>query len=122
MINAKKIYNTILNDERIKAVAKTVLDAYPATVTKFPCVIFLDASQSDKEFADNLPTVDSLGVEVHIFTKAIANYKTTSEIGIVVANVMKENYFICNSNREVPDVEDNIRHRVMYFIRDVYSL
>lgn len=122
MINAKKLYNTILNDERIKAVAPKVLDAYPSVITKFPCVIFLDASQNDKEFADNLPTVDSLGVEVHIFTKAIANYKTTSEIGIVVANVMKENYFICNSNREVPDVEDNIRHRVMYFIRDVYSL
>lgn len=122
MINAKKIYNTILNDERIKAVAKTVLDAYPATVTKFPCVIFLDASQSDKEFADNLPTVDSLGVEIHIFTKAIGNYKTTSEIGITVANVMKENYFVCRSNNEVPDVEDNIRHRVMYFIRDIYSL
>ena len=122
MINAKKLYNTVLSDSRIKAVAPTVLDAYPSTVEKFPCVIFLDASQKDKEFADNLPTVDSLGVEVHIFTKAIAKYKTTSEIGIVVANVMKENYFICTSNTEVPDVEDNIRHRVMYFIRDIYSL
>lgn len=122
MINAKLIYNTVLNDERVKAVAKTVLDAYPETITKFPCVVYLDASQSDKEFADNLPTVDSLGVEVHIFTKTVGNYKTTTEIGIVIANVMKENEFICTSNREVPDTEDNIKHRVMYFIRDVYSL
>jgi len=120
MINAKKIYNTLLNDERIKAVVKTVLDAYPTTFTKFPCVVFLDAEQSDREFADNLPTVDKLGVEVHIFIKAVGTYKTTTEIGLVVADVMKENYFTCTSNREVPDVEDNIRHRVMYFTREVF--
>jgi hypothetical protein len=35
---------------------------------------------------------------------------------------MKENYFICTGNREVADIDDNVRHRVMYFIRDVYSL
>jgi len=121
MINAKKIYNTLLNDERIKAVVKTVLDAYPTTFTTFPCVVFLDAEQSDAEFADNLPTVDKLGVEIHIFTKAVGTYKTTAEIGLVVADIMKENYFTCTSNREVPDVEDNIRHRVMYFTREVFS-
>lgn len=122
MINAKEIYNTLLNDERVKAVAKEIVDAYPSTITKFPCVIFLDAEQSDREFADNLPTVDRLGVEVHIYTKAVGNYKTTTEIGLVVADVMKENYFICTGNREVPDIDDNARHRVMYFKRDVYSL
>ena len=121
MINAKKIYNTLLNDERIKAVVKTILDAYPTIFTKFPCVVFLDAEQSDTEFADNLPMVDKLGVEIHIFTKAVGTYKTTTEIGLVVADVMKENYFTCTSNREVPDVEDNIRHRVMYFTREVFS-
>ena len=122
MINAKEIYNTLLNDERVKAVAKEIVDAYPSTITNFPCVIFLDAEQSDREFADNLPTVDRLGVEVHIYTKAVGNYKTTTEIGLVVADVMKENYFICTGNREVPDIDDNARHRVMYFKRDVYSL
>ena len=122
MINAKEIYNTLLNDERVKAVAKEIVDAYPSTITNFPCVIFLDAEQSDREFADNLPTVDRLGVEVHIYTKAVGNYKTTTEIGLVVADVVKENYFICTGNREVPDIDDNARHRVMYFKRDVYSL
>ena len=121
MINAKEKYNTLLNDERIKAVVKTILDAYPSKVTVFPCLIFLDAGQKDEEFADNLPTVDGLSVEIHIFTKAVGTYKTTSEIGIVVADVMKENYFACTDNREVPDVEDNIRHRVMYFTREFFS-
>lgn len=121
MINAKKKYNTILNDERIKAVASNIKDAYPSTIEKFPCVIFLDAEQSDREFADNLPTVDRLGVEVHIFTKAVSGYKTTTEIGLVVADVMKEQFFTCTSNREVPDIDDNIRHRVMYFTREVFS-
>ena len=121
MINAKAIYNTLLNDERVKAVAKEIVDAYPSIITKFPCVIFLDAEQSDREFADNLPTVDKLGVEIHIFTKALGTYKTTTEIGLVVADVMKKQFFTCSSNREVPDVEDNIRHRVMYFTREVFS-
>ena len=122
MINAKYLYNTILNDARITAVAPKVFDAYPNSITKFPCVIFLDDSQADKEFADNFPLADSIGVQIHIFTKAVASYKTTSEIGLIVAEVMKENYFICTSNTEAPDVDDNIRHRVMYFKRDVYSL
>ena len=122
MINAKLLYNTILNDARITAVAPVVLDAYPNSITKFPCVIFLDDSQADKEFADNFPLADSIGVQIHIFTKAVASYKTTTEIGLVVAQVMKENYFICTSNTEAPDVDDNIRHRVMYFKRDIYSL
>ena len=121
MINAKKIYKTLLNDDRIKAVAKTITDAYPSIINNFPCVIFLDAEQSDREFADNLPTVDRLGVEIHIFTKAVGTYKTTTEIGLLVADIMKEQFFTCTSNREVPDVADNIRHRVMYFTREVFS-
>lgn len=122
MINAKLLYNTILNDARITAVAPIVLDAYPDSIEKFPCVIFLDDSQRDKEFADNFPTADSIGVQIHIFTKALASYKTTTEIGLVVAEVMKENYFVCTSNTEAPDIDDKVRHRVMYFIRDIYSL
>lgn len=121
MINAKELYNTILNDSRITDLVKVVLDAYPETVEKFPCVIYLDDNQNDIEFADNLPTCDSLSVQIHIFTKALKNYATTSTIGITVAEVMKENYFVCRNNREVQDVADNVRHRVMYFTREVFS-
>ena len=122
MINAKVIYNSILNDERITEYTENIFDAYPETVETFPCIIFQDDNQRDEEFADNLPTVDSLGVQIHIYTKALDGYSTTTEIGLVVAEVMKENWFVCTSNREVPDVEDNVRHRVMYFTRDVFSL
>ena len=121
MINAKKLYNTILNDSRITDMVKDVLDAYPETVEKFPCIIFQDENQSDIEFADNLPLGDSIAVQVHIFTKALKDYATTSEIGLKVAEVMRENYFTCRNNREVEDVNDNVRHRVMYFTREVFS-
>lgn len=121
MINAKKLYNTILSDSRISAIVKNVFDAYPETVEKFPCIIYIDENQSDAEFADNLPLADSLAVQVHIFTKALTGYATTSTIGIVVADVMKENYFVCRNNREVQDVADNVRHRVMDFTRDIFS-
>lgn len=122
MINAKKFYKTILSDQRITAVASTVLDAYPDAIETFPCIIFLDDNQMDKEFADNLPLADNIRVQIHIFTKALKGYNTTSEIGMVVADVMKENWFVCTSNTETPDVDDKVRHRVMYFTRDVYSL
>lgn len=122
MINAKVIYNTILHDTRLTSIVEKVLDAYPNSITKFPCVIFLDDNQNDTEFADNEPLADNLSVQVHIFTKALSGYKTTTEIGLVVNTLMKENYFACTSNREVPDSVDNVRHRVMYFTRGFYSL
>ena len=121
MTNAKILYKTILSDSRIQAITKNVFDAYPETVEKFPCIIYLDDNQVDIEFADNLPMGDSLSVQIHIFTKALKNYATTSTIGITVAEVMKENYFVCRSNREVQDVADNVRHRVMYFTREIFS-
>lgn len=122
MINAKKFYKTVLSDARITSLVNSVLDAYPETVEQFPCIIFLDDNQSDKEFADNLPLADNIRVQVHIFTKALKDYKTTSEIGLAVAQVMKENWFVCTGNTETPDVDDKVRHRVMYFTRDIYSL
>lgn len=122
MINAKKYYKTVLSDARITAVASTVLDAFPDAIETFPCIIFLDDNQTDKEFADNLPLADNIKVQIHIFTKALKGYNTTSEIGMVIADVMKDNWFVCTGNTEAPDVEDKIRHRVMYFTRDVYSL
>lgn len=122
MINAKAKYYSILNDERLTSIVEKVLDAYPNTITKFPCVIFLDDNQNDTEFADNEPLADNLSLQVHIFTKALSGYKTTTEIGLVVNTLMKENYFACTSNREVPDSDDKVRHRVMYFTRAVYTL
>lgn len=121
MINAKKIIYNILNDERLTSQVKDIFDAYPTTVENFPCVIFLDAGQNDIEFADNKPLAVNVDIEVHIFTKALDGYLTTSQIGITVDDIMKENYFICNSNMEVPDVDDNVRHRVMVFRNNFFS-
>ena len=121
MINAKKLYKTVLSDARIQAITKNVFDAYPETVENFPCIIYLDDNQNDIEFADNMPLANAISVQIHIFTKALKNYATTSTIGITIAEVMKENFFVCRNNREVQDVADNIRHRVMYFTREVFS-
>lgn len=115
MINAKEIIYNILNDERLTSQVEDVFDAYPTSIENFPCVIFLDAGQNDIEFADNQPLAVNVEVEIHIFTKALDGYLTTSQIGIIIDEIMKENYFICNSNMEVPDIDDNVRHRIMVF-------
>lgn len=115
MINAKALYYSLLNDERLTDIVSDIFDAYPETVETFPCVIYLEENQSDIEFADNKPMGDSLSFEVHIFTKALDGFPTTSEIGLIVAEIMMDNYFVCRGNREVADVVDNVRHRVMTF-------
>ena len=115
MINAKEIIYNILNDERLTSQVKDIFDAYPTTIEDFPCVIFLDAGQNDIEFADNQPLAVNVEIEIHIFTKTLDGYLTTSQIGIIIDEIMKENYFICSSNIEVPDIDDNVRHRIMVF-------
>lgn len=121
MINAKIIINNLLNDERITNVVDNIMDFYPEEIETFPCIIFQENGQNDREFADNLPIADEVSYQIHIYTKALADYPTTSEIGLVVAQVMKENFFTCSNNREVPDVDDNVRHRVMEFRKSYLS-
>lgn len=123
MINAKSLYYSILQDERLTDLVgeDNILDAYPETVETFPCVIFLEENQLDREFADNQPLADELSLTVHIFTKSLDGYPTTSEIGLVVATIMRENFFVATQNREMSDVSDNVRHRVMAFRKVLLS-
>lgn len=115
MINVKELICSILNDSRLTSIVEDILDAYPNSIEVFPTVIFLDTNQSDTEFADNKAWADICDVTVHIFTKAIENYPTTSQIGMVVDEIMKENYFTTTSNMEVADPIDDVRHRVINF-------
>lgn len=121
MINAKKLYYTLLQDERITEYTENIFDAYPSTVETFPCVIFLEQSQSDIEFADNLPMANNLTVDIHIFTKALEDYPTTAELAIAINSVMQENFFVCRNNREVPDPDGDVRHRVLTFGKFIFS-
>lgn len=121
MTNAKRIYNELLNDERLLELIDedSIFDTYPNGVTVFPCVIFLDQNQREIEYADNFSTTDLLEVQIHIFTKAIENYPTTTEIGKIVNDIFKGDYWISSNNGEVPDTQDNIKHRVMNFSKKI---
>lgn len=123
MINAKKIYNELLDNEDLKTLIDedSIFDAYPNEVTVFPCVIFLDQNQREIEFADNFNIADLLQVQIHIFTKSLENFPTTSEIGLIVGNIFKADYWTCESNGEIADIQDNIRHRVMNFSKKILA-
>lgn len=123
MINVKKIYNEILSDERLLNVISedNIFDCYPNEVETFPCVIYMEGVQMDIEFADNLPTANSCNVDIHIFTKALENYPTTSEIGIIIGEIFKEKYFTCTSNLETYDENPEVRHRIMSFRKEIFS-
>lgn len=123
MINAKELYYQMLHDERITDIVGSngIFDAYPETIEDFPCVIYLEENQNDVEFADNQPTTNNLSFQLHIFTKALDGYATTSQIALTVDEVLKEYYFVCRSNRELQDVQDNVRHRVLNYSRALFD-
>lgn len=122
MINAKKIYNSILNDERILQVVndENIMDVYPKKVTQFPCIIFFDGNQNNTEYADNEYHVTRCNVEVHIFTKSLEGYPTTSEVGIILSDIFEENDFSTISNTEVSDPQPDVKHRIINYRKEIF--
>lgn len=110
------VYGILAGNETIAGyVGENILDAYPNEVENFPCIIFLDANQSDTEFADNKPLADAAEVEIHIFTKALDGFPTAAEIGEAVYGAMNENYFVLSGGRRLSDPDPDVRHRIMNF-------
>ena len=124
MINAKKIYNTLLNNSRITALVNTdnILSAWPSEEDEnFPRIIFLDSNQNDSEYNDNKAAASNCSVQIHIFTKKLDGYASTSEIGEAVAEVFNEDLWHCSQNGEVADPDPDAEHRVMSFNKSIFN-
>lgn len=125
MVNTKEIYNRLLGDSSLLDLigGDKVFSAWPNLVDdeNFPCVIFLDENQSDGEYADNRPIVARCSVAVHIFTKKVEEFATSSEIGMVIARIMGGDDWSCTQNGEVPDPLPDAEHRVMKFSKSIYA-
>lgn len=123
MINTKVIYNTLLNDTRITELVDedNILNSWPNEFETFPCIIFLDENQSDDEYYENMPGASRCSVQIHIFSKKLDGYVTTSEIGVIIAKVMNEDLWNCSQNGEVSDPDPNCEHRVMRFNKSIFN-
>lgn len=123
MINAKKIYNTLLNDSRILEFVSedNILNSYPNEVENFPCIIFSENSQDDSEYNDNMPGASVCSVEIHIFVKKLDGNATSSDIAEVVAEVMNEDFWNGSGNREVSDPDPDVEHRVIQFNKSIFN-
>lgn len=123
MINTKVIYNTLLNDTRITELVDedNILSSWPNEVETFPCIIFMDENQSDDEYYENMPGASRCSVQIHIFSKKLDSYATTSEIAIKVAEVMHEDLWNCSRNGEVSDPDPDCDHRVMVFNKSIFN-
>ena len=124
-MNLKKYYMTLLSasSELETLIGKNkIVSAYPQEVTTFPLVIFEDVNSSDVAFSDNLPEGTSAQVRIHIFSKTIKGYPKAEAIVDVVRSIFRNDYWTMTGNNETPDVEDNIKHRVLDFKREFYSL
>jgi hypothetical protein len=123
MINTKEIYNKLLNDERITELVDedNILSAWPDEFETFPCIIFMDENQSDDEYYENMPGASRCSVQIHIFTKKLDGYASTSEIGAAVAEVFNEDLWHCSQNGEVADPDPDAEHRVMMFNKSIFN-
>lgn len=122
MINAKKIYSQLLSNSLITALVpgENILNAYPNEIENYPCIIFLDENQNDTEYADNKPSADRCSVMIHIFSKKLDGYVTTSEIGVIIAEVMNNDLWHCSQNGEISDPDPDAEHRVMRFEKSIF--
>ena len=124
-MNLKKYYMSLLsnNSSLISLIGENkILSAYPQEVTKFPMVIFEDTNSSDVEFSDNMPNGTSAQVRIHIFSKTVKGYPKVEDIAEIIRSIFRNELWTMTGNTETPDVEDNIKHRIMDFKRDFYSL
>ena len=124
-MNLKKYYMNLLSTNSILIGligANKVVSAYPQEVKNFPLVIFEDLNSFDVAFSDNLPEGTSAQVRIHIFSKTIKGYPKAEEIADVVRTIFRNDFWTMTGNNETPDVEDNIKHRVLDFKREFYSL
>ena len=125
-MNLKKYYRKLLteNSDLITLLGSTdkIVSSYPQEITTFPLVIFEDMNSKDVAFSDNLPEGITAQVRIHIFTKTISGYPKAETIAELVHSIFRADYWACTMNQETSDVSDNIKHRVMDFTREFYSL
>ena len=124
-MNLKKYYMDLLSASlELKELIgeNKIVSAYPQEVKSFPLVIFEDVNSSDVAYSDNLPEGTSAQVRIHIFSKTIKGYPKAETIADVVRSIFRNDFWSMTGNNESPDVEDNIKHRILDFKREFYSL
>jgi hypothetical protein len=125
-MNLKKYYRDLLtsNSELTTLLggADRIVSAYPQEVKIFPLLVYEDTNSNDVAFSDNLPEGTSALVRIHIFTKTVKGYPKAESIADLVHQIFRADYWACNLNQDTSDVQDNVRHRVMDFRREFYSL
>jgi hypothetical protein len=124
-MNLKKYYMDLLSASlELKELIgeNKIVSAYPQEIKNFPLVVFEDVNSSDVAFSDNLPEGTSATVRIHIFSKTIKGYPKAEEIADVIRLIFRADYWAMISNNETPDVDDNIKHRILDFKREFYSL
>ena len=124
-MNLKKYYKSLLSgSSELTALIGSgkISSSYPQEVKTFPLVIFEDTNSADTAFSDNLPEGTSAQVRIHVFSKTISGYPKAETIADVVRSVFRADYWAMTNNTETPDVDDTIKHRVLDFRREFYSL
>jgi len=113
----------MFSDERITSLipAENILNSYPNEIENFPCIVFVDENQSNSEYNENKPGASLCVLMVHIYSKKLDGFVSTSEVAVKVAEVFNDELWNCSQNREVSDPDPNAEHRVMVFEKSIFN-
>lgn len=118
MTNVKKIVNDILNGSRLAEHNIEYVCGYPNSIEVFPLVCWLEDGQNELDFNDNKASYNGCEIEIHIFTKKLADYKTSNEIAFIVDEAMKASDWVCFNNREIGDPDNEVEHRILNYRKE----
>ena len=125
-MNLKRYYKTLLSENAdlvsILGGVEKITSTYPQEVKVFPLVIFEDMNSADVAFSDNKPEGTSAQVRIHIYSKTVEGFPKVEAIAEIIRAIFRDDYWAMTNNTETGDVSDNIKHRIMDFRREFYSL
>lgn len=118
MTNAKRIVNDLISDNSEMFTGIEYCCGYPNEIKNFPCIIFVENGQRDLEFNDNLPQVNEVEIEFHIFTKKLSGYLTSNEIASKLDLVFRKDFWAMVNDTEVGDPDNEVEHRTLNYRKE----
>lgn len=90
-----------------------LLPQHPGTINAFPCLIYTEAQNADRHFADNVPLAAESVFTFDIYTSG----GSTSAIDEALHTVMIGLFYSREFDADVPDADLNVKHKTSRYRR-----
>lgn len=90
-----------------------LLPAHPGTISVFPCLIYAEANNADRHFADDMPLAAESVFTFDIYVSG----GSTSVIDEALHTVMIGLFYSREFSSDVPDADLNVKHKTSRYRR-----